>query len=352
MDVRYHKHRGKRMAGIGAVLAIFLVGIAGLHAWEESADKRQSAAIAEQKLNENAAHGSIAYEDDAYETDAYEDVYYNGAWYRLREELETVLVLGVDKYAKNRQPSGNGKYEQSDFLMLLVIDRDAEQYTALHLNRDTMTEYQILTDTGVPVRTVTGQLTLAHTYGGSPKAACRNTLEAVSNLLYGMEIEHYISISMDGVAELNDLAGGVTVEVMDDFTGIDSTLIQGETVTLRGQQALTYVRTRFGLEDSSNLHRMERQRQYLEALQKKVEECAERDPGFPLTALLQVNEYLESDYTAEQMADLAERVSGYEMADYLTLDGEAVYNDPYMEFYVDEEAVQELIMRVFYEEVM
>ena len=96
---------------------------------------------------------------------------------------------------------------------------------------------------------------------------------------------------------------------------------------------------------------MERQRQYLEALQKKLEECVEQDPGFPLTALLQVNEYLESDYTAEQMADLAERVSGYEMADYLTLDGEAVYNDPSMEFYVDEEAVQELIMRVFYEEV-
>ncbi len=34
---------------------------------------------------------------------------------------------------------------------------------------------------------------------------------------------------------------------MDDFSSIDSTLVQGETVTLMGNHALTYVRTRGGL---------------------------------------------------------------------------------------------------------
>ena len=93
------------------------------------------------------------------------------------------------------------------------------------------------------------------------------------------------------MALLNDLVGGVTLEVLDDFSGIDDTLVQGETVTLKGQQALTYVRSRGGLEDSTNLHRMERQRQYLSALQGQLSSKAQSDDGFTLEALLQLNEY-------------------------------------------------------------
>ena len=165
--------------------------------------------------------------------------------------------------------------------LVLVIEADMRMPTytkRLHmLNRDTMTKIQILGVRGDVAGTFTGQLALAHTYGSGERDSCLNTTEAVSNLLYGVGIDHYISITMDGVAILNDLVGGVEVEVMDDFSSIDSTLVQGETVTLMGNHALTYVRTRGGLEDSSNLHRMERQRQYLIALQKKLTEKANSD---------------------------------------------------------------------------
>ncbi len=59
-----------------------------------------------------------------------------------------------------------------------------------------------------------------------------------------------------------------------------------------GNHALTYVRTRGGLEDSSNLRRMERQRQYLIALQKKLTEKADSDAWFATNAILQVSDYL------------------------------------------------------------
>ena len=154
-----------------------------------------------------------------------------------------------------------------------------------------MTQIQILGVTGEPAGTFTGQLALAHTYGSGEEDSCENTVLAVSNLLYGMEIDHYVSLTMDGVALLNDLVGGVTVEVLDDFSGIDDSLVQGETVTLQGQQALTYVRSRGGLEDSSNLHRMERQRQYLGALQQQLKAAVQQEDGFTLDALLQLNEY-------------------------------------------------------------
>ena len=179
--------------------------------------------------------------------DTRELTYYNGGWYARR-----------DKYAETEE-SNYLNNEQSDFLMLLVINKETGACTPIQLNRDTMTKIQILGVRGDVAGTFTGQLALAHTYGSGERDSCLNTAEAVSNLLYGVGIDHYISITMDGVAILNDLVGGVEVEVMDDFSSIDSTLVQGETVTLMGNHALTYVRTRGGLEDSSNLRRMERQ---------------------------------------------------------------------------------------------
>ena len=174
--------------------------------------------------------------------DTRELTYYNGGWYARRNDLETILLMGLDKYAETEE-SNYLNNEQSDFLMLLVINKETGACTPIQLNRDTMTKIQILGVRGDVAGTFTGQLALAHTYGSGERDSCLNTTEAVSNLLYGVGIDHYISITMDGVAILNDLVGGVEVEVMDDFSSIDSTLVQGETVTLMGNHALTYVHT-------------------------------------------------------------------------------------------------------------
>ena len=278
-----------------------------------------------------------------------EIAYYNGTAYAKKEDLETVLLMGLDKFEGN-SPESYLNNQQADFLLVLVIDEQAQTCTPIQLNRDTMTQIQILGVTGEPAGTFTGQLALAHTYGSGEEDSCENQVLAVSNLLYGMEIDHYISMTMDGVALLNDLVGGVTVEVMDDFSGIDDTLVQGETVTLLGEHALTYVRSRGGLDDSTNLHRMERQRQYLSALQGQMKKASQEE-GFTLDALMQINEYLVSDCTINQLSDLAENLNTYEVGEILTTQGEAQVGEEFMEFTVDEDALQQLVMEVFYEPV-
>ena len=126
---------------------------------------------------------------------------------------------------------------------------------------------------------------------------------------------------------------------------------RGETVTLQGQQALTYVRSRGGLEDSSNLHRMERQRQYLAALQQQLKAAVQQEGGFTLDALLQLNEYLVSDCTIDQLSDLGDSLAAYQVSDILTTPGDAQEGEEFMEFTVDEDALQQLVMDVFYEPV-
>ena len=329
------------LKGTAAILAVVLVLLAGmllLQRWENTQDAPVSSS------------GEASSVEAGAPVDGREITYYNGTAYAKKEGLETVLLLGVDKF-EGETPEGYINNQQADFLLLLVMDKQHETCTPIQLNRDTMTQIQILGVTGEPAGTFTGQLALAHTYGSGEEDSCENTVLAVSNLLYGMEIDHYVSLTMDGVALLNDLVGGVTVEVLDDFSGIDDSLVQGETVTLQGQQALTYVRSRGGLEDSSNLHRMERQRQYLAALQGQLSSKAQSEEGFTLEALLQLNEYMVSDCTVDQLSDLGDSLAAYQVSDILTTPGDAQEGEEFMEFTVDEAALQQLVMDVFYEPV-
>lgn len=329
------------LKGTAAILAAVLVLLAGmllLQRWENTQDAPVS-----------SPGPSSAVEADA-PVDDREITYYNGTAYARREDLETVLLLGVDKF-EGETPEGYVNNQQADFLLLLVMDKQHETCTPIQLNRDTMTQIQILGVTGEPAGTFTGQLALAHTYGSGEEDSCENTVLAVENLLYGVGIDHYVSLTMDGVALLNDLVGGVTVEVLDDFSGIDDSLVQGETVTLQGQQALTYVRSRGGMEDSSNLRRMERQRQYLSALQQQLKQASQQEDGFTLDALLQLNEYMVSDCTVNQLSDLGNSLAAYQVSDILTTPGDAQEGEEFMEFTVDEAALQQLVMEVFYEPV-
>lgn len=329
------------LKGTAAILAAVLVLLAGmllLQRWENTQDAPVSSS------------GEASSVEAGAPVDGREITYYNGTAYAKKEDLETVLLLGVDKF-EGETPEGYLNNQQADFLLLLVMDKQHETCTPIQLNRDTMTQIQILGVTGEPAGTFTGQLALAHTYGSGEEDSCENTVLAVENLLYGVEVDHYVSMTMDGVALLNDLVGGVTLEVLDDFSGIDGTLVQGETVTLKGQQALTYVRSRGGMEDSTNLHRMERQRQYLAALQGQLSSKAQSDEGFTLEALLQLNEYMVSDCTVNQLSDLGDSLAAYQVNDILTTQGEAQVGEEFMEFTVDETALQQLVLDVFYEPV-
>ena len=61
-----------------------------------------------------------------------------------KEHIQTILVMGLDKFEMSSQEIGYLNDQQSDFLMLLVVDEKAGTCQILHLNRDTMTEIRRL----------------------------------------------------------------------------------------------------------------------------------------------------------------------------------------------------------------
>lgn len=179
---------------------------------------------------------------------------------------------------------------------------------------------------------------LAHTYGSGGLDSCRNTVEAVSNLLYGVKIDRYIAFTMDAVVKINDLAGVVTVTVQDDMTSVSPDMYKGATVTLNGYIALAYVRVRSGLEDSSNLRSMDRQRQYMKELRNVMTAKMESDETFILKALNNVSDYMTSVCTVNRLSRMYDHWKQYADSSILTMEGEAKKDAEFMEFYPNEDA--------------
>lgn len=276
-------------------------------------------------------------------------IYIGEDCYAFRENLETVLILGVDKYIEDVTGSSYNNNQQSDFLVLLVFDHDNKSYTAVHINRDTMTEITKLGINGEEAGSFIGQIALAHTYGRGGSDSCRNAARAVSGLFYGIEVDHYISTTMDSVGILNDKVGGVTLTVLDDFSEAFPEMTKGVEIKLDGEQAMAYVRTRYGLDEPTNLHRMERQRQYLNALKPCVVKAAGESETFIFDMLGIVSDYLVSDCTIQQLSDVCNNAIYYTDNGIRTIDGEDIKGEEFIEFYADEASIQQVVLDLFYE---
>ncbi|MCD7845608.1 MAG: LCP family protein [Oscillospiraceae bacterium] len=282
------------------------------------------------------------------DSEATATVYYNGKEYCLNDSLHNILILGIDD-AEVTESSTYRNSGQADLILLAVFNDEEKTCTLLHINRDTMTDVSVLGALGDYAGVTYEQIALAHTYGSGLEDSCENTVTTVSSFLYGVEIDNYLSLTMDGVAVINDLVGGVTVTIEDDFTGVDDTLVQGETVTLMGEHALTYVRARYSMtDDSSNLARMERQKTYMLGLTEALKKATAADVGFPLEAYAAAADYIITDCDIDALANYGSQLTEYTLSDIISPEGEAVLGEEYMEFYVDEDALQQLVIDLFY----
>ena len=172
-------------------------------------------------------------------------------------------------------------------------------------------------------------------------------LNFIRNQLAFKRLFSVIVTNMDAIKLLNDSVGGVTVVVKEDFSEIDSTLPMGE-VTLMGDQAITYVRSRYGIGDQLNLSRMERQKEYMygfvEALSEKKDSAT-----FATTTFEAVSPYMVTDCSSVVFNNLLQRFGDYPIVEIVSPEGENVMAD-YYQFYVDEDKLDALILRLFYVE--
>lgn len=277
-------------------------------------------------------------------------VFHNGIWYGENPDVDTYLFIGVDKSGEVAPIEGYNRGGQSDVLLLLAVNHGEKAYTVLQLNRDTMAEIDILGVLGDRTGTEIGQLALAHAYGDGLELSCENTVRAISRFLYDTKIDGYFSLQMDAIPILNDWAGGVTVTIEDDFSKIDPSLVFGETITLSGKQAYSFIRSRYYVGEASNLERMKRHRTYLSGLFQQAQLVASENPNAALELYEELEPYRVTDMTGANVNTLAHGLTNYENRGIVTVAGEAKEGEVFMEFYVDEAALKETVLDLFYTE--
>ena len=271
----------------------------------------------------------------------------DGVSYFPRQDITVVLVMGIDQYGPVKDSGYYTNTGAADVDILVIFDETNKTVDMLYLNRDTMLTMPVLGLGGQQAGTYYGQLALAHTFGGGLEDSCENTRQAISDFLGGVQIDYYVSMNMDAIAILNDAVGGVTVEVTEDFSKVDPTITKGK-ITLMGQQAINYVRSRKDVGDQLNLTRIERQKGYITSFADSLRTQQERDASFAIQAYDSVAPYVVTDCSSTVLCSLLDRYASYTLQEVISPKGENVMGEKYLEYYVDEEDLRDIVLRMFY----
>lgn len=281
---------------------------------------------------------------------------YKGEKYRYNENLTAILFLGSDRTLDQQaeRDSVIGINGQADTILLGVIDNTKKKISFINVNRDTMTSVAQYTPDGDYAGDKQMQICLAYSYGKDNKEGCEMMASAVSNLLYGIPIDSYARISYDAVPMLNDSVGGVSVKVLEDMTDSDSELVKDATVTLKGSQALKYIRWRNQEVIETNELRMARQKQYFYAFMRRTIEATRADLTLPIGLYNNARPYMTTSITPSQVTYLTSKVLEYGVSDDSIHSIKGTSSDGangWIEFRADEISLYEMILDTFYNKV-
>ena len=178
-----------------------------------------------------------------------------------------ILLVGSDTRKGQGKGFGSEESELADVIMLLHISADRKNAVALSFPRDLLVPIPACPNPegGSFSEMSRQQINSSIAYGGP---VC--TLLTIQNLT-GLKIPYLAMIDFRGVIEMSNAIGGVEVCVANPIDDPKSKLqLEAGTHTLKGRQALAFLRTRYGVGDGSDLARISNQQVFLTSLLRKV----------------------------------------------------------------------------------
>ncbi|MGO4926926.1 glycopolymer--peptidoglycan transferase LytR [Streptococcus alactolyticus] len=177
----------------------------------------------------------------------------------------SILLMGVDTGDSERKSTWQGN---SDSMILVTINPETKTTTMTSLERDVL-----VTLSGPKDNDMTGvqaKLNAAYASGGAKMA-----IMTVQDLL-DIEIDNYIQINMQGLVDLVDAVGGITVTNTFDFPisiaekePEYTATVEPGTHKINGEQALVYARMRYD-DPEGDYGRQKRQREVIQKVMKKI----------------------------------------------------------------------------------
>ena len=226
--------------------------------------------VSEKKKAAEAASAKATAEADDSNT-----VTWQGKTYKYNQNLSNYLLLGVDKRTPAETRVGKADAGQADALFLLSLNRKTKEMTMISIPRDTMTDVESFDLEGKSLGKSKDHISLSYGYGDGGAESCKLTQEAVSNLFYGLPIQGYLAMNLDGIPELTKSVGGLTVTVPNNSLEYEyPEFAEGAEVTLTEENTEVFLRSRDVDESQSAIYRMERQKGILMSVFKKWQKNA------------------------------------------------------------------------------
>ncbi|MEV6163005.1 LCP family protein [Streptomyces sp. NPDC052052] len=296
---RNGRKRGRRvLRWIAAVLALFIVGGAG------------AGYLYYRHLNGNIKKADLTLGDKKM------------ADHKANSAGQTplnILLIGSDaRDSEENQKLGGAKSTfggapLADVQMLLHVSADRSNMSVVSMPRDTLLNIPKCTDpeTGHVYPATTGLAMTNTTLGrGGPGCSVATWYE-----LTGITIDHFMMIDFAGVVSMADAIGGVPVCVKGNVyshtsTGKGSGLkLEKGTTKVKGEQALQWLRTRYGFEDGSDLGRTHAQHMYMNSMVRELRKGTKlTDPG----KLMSLAEAATNALTVDQDLDTVKKL--YDLA--------------------------------------
>lgn len=278
-------------------------------------------------------------------------VIWNGKEYTYNDHLTNYLLLGIDSREKTETSTGQANAGQADAIYLVTRDRAENTVTMITIPRDTMAQIELFGPGGESLGTNTDHISLSYAYGDGGYESCELTKEAVSNLFYGLPIQSYCALNMDGIPILTESVGSLKVMVPNDsLESAYPEYAEGTEVTLDADNTEIFIRYRDTEESQSALARMERQQTYIRAFGEAAKDRQEEDAGYAADLYLSLKPYMVTNMNSGEFAKLAESLTGGIVREGWTVPGEGVEGSTYDEYYADNDALYEKIIETFYEE--
>lgn len=200
-----------------------------------------------------------------------------------------ILLIGQDsRNDKENLKLGGAKQDVgrkglADVQMLVHVSADRSNMSVISIPRDTRVTIPKCTDPKddeVYQKKTFAPINESLTHGG-PGCTVATWKE-----LTGIYIDHFMMVDFKGVVSMADAIGGVPVCVKDNVYSHDSRghgsglrLTRG-THPVKGEQALQWLRTRYGFEDNTDIGRAKAQHMYMTSMIRQLKSGTKlSDPG-------------------------------------------------------------------------
>lgn len=271
----------------------------------------------------------------------------DGKRYMEKPHMLNILFLGIDT---NKERIADKKGYRSDMIMICAVDMDKRRARLISIPRDTYTEVcRVDENTGAVTATEMGRINSAYSYGGGKdKHSYPNAIRAVEHFMnvdkaFHLDIRYWAGIDIDGIAKVAGILSGVPVKLDEDFPGIGHT---GETVTLKGDKAMDYVRDRKNA--GGDLGRTRRQQLFVMAMAKRIQKMGAMQAAPKLFD--KVSSFMTTNFNLDEVVALAAILDKMQVGkiEHVTVDGSGDSSTGAYYYHAKPDSIREIMLKTYY----